>query len=470
MRFHAIAVVLVVSAAVASNAEQFFLKGDDGTSYGPFELADGAKVQIGSVSTTVSRSHTQDDQIRAAMEHIILPEVDFRCAGIRGAFNYLQQQSQERDPQKRGINIVLQLDETPSATDVTPEEPTVTFKARDIGLLEAVKIVTSVAGLKYQVRDGVVWITSLNIPDGPIVRKIYNVMPAAMEQVSSSSDADGGTNTQRAFDWRTLFGNVGVEWPKGSSIQYIRGMSTLVIANTRSNIERFENSLALLNVIPYQMEVQMEFVAFDMTNIAKLVSGSLSASALTRLWTNGQAQLLAAPRVLTQPGVQASVKGVTGYIYPTGWNVATNAAVATPATPSSTNQIETASPPATVQPTSFETREVGSMFTILPELSAEGQMISLTLAPELVDEPTWRRYSAAVQDSKGDLQVVEQERPLFHTYGIHTTISVSNGAKVLVGGGVPSSDGSKIVYMFVTARLIDMDGVPLKTHKPGEEF
>ena len=39
---------------------------------------------------------------------------------------------------------------------------------------------------------------------------------------------------------------------------------------------------------------------------------------------------------------------------------------------------------------------------------------------------------------------------------------MSDGATILAGGGVPTQDGKALVYLFVTARLVGMDGEPIR--------
>ena len=57
--------------------------------------------------------------------------------------------------------------------------------------------------------------------------------------------------------------------------------------------------------------------------------------------------------------------------------------------------------------------------------------------------------------------------PFFHTHSIQTRIAIRDGATVLFGDGTPTRDGKKIVYSFVTARLIGLDGKSL--HPLGKE-
>jgi len=115
-----------------------------------------------------------------------------------------------------------------------------------------------------------------------------------------------------------------------------------------------------------------------------------------------------------------------------------------------------------VTPGGFETREVGAILKVTPEVSTEGEMINLTMSSEYVWEPTWKKYASTIADGSGKEIAAEIELPFFRTQSVVTSISIKNGAKILVGGGMPNGTNDKLVYTFVTVRLIDIKGQPVK--------
>ena len=198
----------------------------------------------------------------------------------------------------------------------------------------------------------------------------------------------------------------------------------------------------------------MQFIEYRMTDIdAGGKNGRITADVLSSLRRTGKARLLYAPKVLTNSGEQATVKAVREVIYPTQfavWGGNTN-----------TNMVATASAPS-VEPGGFETREAGVLLTVLPEMADGGSMICLTLTPGVVDEPDWKDYGGKYVDAKGKEQEAKMEMPFFHTQSLTTSISVKDGATVLLGGGMPCKDPAKVVYAFVTARRVGLDGTPLR--------
>ena len=537
---------------------------------------------------------TQSDRVRILkkMESIIVPEIEFRQANIHDVISFLQDASSEFDDvdvddTRRGVNIILNIRSaegeaaapavedpfaTPS-TDLAPAAtgvPLITFSARHISLLEALKIVTRVANLKYRIEGTVVMILPWDAPIGEIIVRMYDVLPSVEERISEVSaqldegglgfgggDRGGGfgslergSTTGEAVDWAKSFEDMGVQWPQGSSIKYVRAMGKLVVANTADNLTTFEQILAELNVVPSQIEIEARFVEVAQTDLDSLgfewlltdtwevaqqrgqqntalsgrqrvvvqenaTSGGFTtgnrflqggvgltgtavadnimtiAGVLTNpelsvvlhaLQQRGSTDLLSAPKVLTQSGVEATIKVVTEYVYPTDFEV-------TPITASAQGGAGNSQVVGgVVEPSGFESREVGVILTVTPEVSPEGQMIDLTMMPEVVSEPVWKNYGTTYTDENGRTQQLPMEQPFFFVRSISSTISIYNGATVVMGGmitEVRNEVNDKIPFMgdipllgrlfrssyeqsekrnlliFVTARLVDPAGRPL---------
>jgi type II secretory pathway component GspD/PulD (secretin) len=465
--------LLVTCTAMLAHAQQFQLQGRDGALTGPFEFEEGATVSIGDSEARIVKGLTKREGILAAMEAIRIPEIDFRQANIRDVVDFLSQASVECGPPSRGVSMILKLDSSSPVTVVVPADPfadpfaapvevvetnavsdaetLVTFSALDITLKEALDIVVDVAGLKYQIRGSVVLITESGWCDEEMEFRMYEVLPPGgvrIEDLSRSCCSGGkGESHDPEADLKAFFGEMGVSWPTGSSIKYVRGLGKLVVRNTVENLEAFERVLGMLNVQPCQIEIEAQFVAFDPKDIGRLALTGITTDSLLALWKDGRAELLSAPRIVTQSGQQATIKGVTEYIYPTDFTVAhdggTNASAVVG---------------AVVVPSSFETREVGTILEVMPEVSPDGGMINLTLSPELVLEPTWQEYGVPYTDSNGNQQEPHMPQPFFKTCHFRTSILIASGHRILITGGTPTRDGEQIIYTFIMARIIGIRG------------
>jgi general secretion pathway protein D len=533
------------------------------------------------------RGETDQDRILKKMDGITIPEIDFRQANIQNVIEFLQDQSIEWDrsgDDPRGVNLILNLgavEAAPVAAQPADEwgfapapEPSaapagtqlITFRAREISLLQALKIVTDVANLKYRIEGNVVMVLPFNAADSKIIHRMYDVLPTVGERISQvraaaaaeerSSDfiaIGGGDIDQGATDWKQFFSELGVKWPLSSSIKYVPAIGKLMVANTADNLAVFEQRLAALNIVPKQIEIEARFVEVNQTDLnslgfeflltddwevaqkrtdadlplaqrQRLVVGAGEFSSGQRFVTDnagdaeapqdlatarddilrfasvltnpelavvlhaleqkGHTDLLSAPKVTTQNGVEAQIKVVTEYIYPSDYTIEPGI---TP-TLNADGSVQTAGTPPVVTPAEFETREVGVILSVLPEVSTEGEMISLTMSPEVVTEPTWRNYGQEYTDAAGNLLQIPIEQPFFHTRSISTSILIYNGATVVMGGMITEERqqvDDKIPFLgdlpllgrlfqskydrsvkrnlliFVTARLVDPAGRPV---------
>jgi general secretion pathway protein D len=213
--------------------------------------------------------------------------------------------------------------------------------------------------------------------------------------------------------------------------------------------------------------------------------------------------LLSAPKVVTKSGQEATIKVVTIYRYPQDYDVTIQSTSS-----SSSSSVGGGGSGGDgkilpmVEPQNFETQDVGVILTVTPELSAEGQMINLSLTPKVISEPDWKDYgmkvpmSAVMSESAQTMAMVTgsddmnwfqvpMEQPFFKERSIDTHISIYNGATIVMGGLITEERRSmedKIPFLgdipfigrlfrsrsewsnkrnlllFVTARLVDPRG------------
>ena len=130
----------------------------------------------------------------AKLNRIIIPRIDLRDTTVREAVEFLKQRSRELDtstddPQgKRGVNIVLKLN--PSQPDLTlppAEGPTaplggtadsrVTLSLTNVPLIEALRYLTELAGLKYKIEPYAVSIVPITENTTDLVTKKFGSRP-----------------------------------------------------------------------------------------------------------------------------------------------------------------------------------------------------------------------------------------------------------------------------------------------------
>ena len=254
---------------------------------------------------------TSAQRLQDKMAKIMIPSIEFRQANITDVINFLVEASIAGDEEKIGVNIILNmsvpgLEEAaaqPAASDmglglegddflggdmgVAPAASpvntirTITLNLRRISLLDAIKYITEVAGLKFRMEDNAVIITPANVASGRIITRMYPVQPSILDVIIEKEEKDedrggdfqemgGSRTTMKRGDVKDFFGKAGVPFPVGTSITFNQTISQLIVANTVENLEIFERILAQLNVVPNQVEIEARFVEVGQDDLSEL--------------------------------------------------------------------------------------------------------------------------------------------------------------------------------------------------------
>ena len=290
----------------------------------------------------------------------------------------------------------------------------------------------------------------------PMELRVYPVVPACVERMSLDDDAEIWL---KKGDYEDSFASalnvLGVDWPEGSSIVYVKTAGTLNVRNTPENLAKFEKILDEFALKSFNVEIDTRFVETGraaLEAVGYFDTNRVDAAVLQdRLMARPDAKLRESVRVVTRPGEEAVGKHVKEIIYPTDFGVQLKHNIA-----SSTNAAALLS--ATVEPQSFTMREVGPIVQVTPELTDDGSLIDLWINAQLVGEPEWKDYGAKAKWEGASTYDLAMEQPLIPVRAsVDTQVSVRPG-RTLVFGGVTDSrraNEDKFVLVFVTARLVD---------------
>ena len=226
--------------------------------------------------------------------------------------------------------------------------------------------------------------------------------------------------------------------------------------------------------------------------------------------------LLSAPRVTTKSGQRAVIEIIREFRYPTEFeppqipqNFGNNGnggnggggglGVTIVQAPSSF-------PVTPTTPTSFETRNTGVTLEVEPVIGPDGYTIDLNLVPQVVEFEGFINYGSPIQTTSTNLlgQTVTNvitdntiNQPIFSTRKVTTSVSVFDGATVVLGG-LMREDVQKVedkvpflgdipfigrlfrsnvdqhlkrnLVIFVSARLINPAGDPVRSDEEKEEI
>ena len=290
----------------------------------------------------------------------------------------------------------------------------------------------------------------------PMELRVYPVVPACVERMSLDDDAEIWLTKGDYEDYFASALNVlGVDWPEGSSIVYVKTAGTLNVRNTPENLAKFEKILDEFALKSFNVEIDTRFVETGraaLEAVGYFDTNRVDAAVLQeRLMERQDAKLLESVRVVTRPGEEVVGKHVKEIIYPTDFGVQLKHNIA-----SSTNASALLS--ATVEPQSFTMREVGSIVQVTPTVSDTADLIDLEFRVDLVGEPEWKDYGAKAKWEGSTTYDLSMEQPFFPVRAsVDTQVSVRPGRTLVFGGATDSrrANEDKFVLVFVTARLVD---------------
>ena len=246
-----------------------------------------------------------EQSIEKRMKEMILPAIAFRPpATIIDAVDYFRQASKDFDrPEipvdQRGFNLVLDFGKvftggggaaakaTEDSNDFSanaddnaggaangdiPQIPNIS--ASNISLWDALKLVCKVTGFKFKVQGPIVLVMPKDAAVDELITRSYTVTENFADRMSgagsdikdmkanfnTNNNNEEDENTDQTLVWKRIFTEMGVQWPKGSQITYIKSLGKLRVTNTADQLAVFEQALNEMNVTPTMIEIETRFV------------------------------------------------------------------------------------------------------------------------------------------------------------------------------------------------------------------
>jgi general secretion pathway protein D len=283
----------------------------------------------------------------AKLNRIIIPRIDLRDATVREAVEFLKQRSRELDtateePQeRRGVNIFLKL--PPTGAELAPPPPAegavappvvsgtadtrVTLSLTNVPLIEALRYLTELAGLKYKIEPYAVSIVPITEATTDLITKKYRVppgfIPAAAGEQPTGAPPTEVTESRIGTRMNALeyLQSQGVAFPTGAFAQYVPASSELIVRNTPDAIDLIDSLVdAAVGVQPTQVEIESKFLEITQNNIKELgfdwLLGPFSMSSWGTFGSGGTQGFGSAPNPANFPfavgGVPVGSNPVTG--------------------------------------------------------------------------------------------------------------------------------------------------------------
>lgn len=255
-------------------------------------------------------------EILQKLNALIIKKIEFADTPIMSAINYLMEESRAVDPKKEGVNIIptfLKSLTPPSAApaaavppapegappaptaDLTPpgdlaamSQPKVSLNIRNVTLLQAIKYLTEVTGLKYRIDTDAVKIVSAGeaLVSSSLQSRSYTVKPTLFKSVveqdttgtSGSSRGSSGSFTQMGggsklsteTDAKKFLEEFGIDFSKGGSAKYIENLGLLIVTQTNEVLDQIDEIMLKLNKTAPQVTIETKFIDVRQTDLEQL--------------------------------------------------------------------------------------------------------------------------------------------------------------------------------------------------------
>ena len=249
-------------------------------------------------------SGTGTEAISAKLNRIVIPKIELHDTTIREAVEFLKQRSRELDTTtddpklKKGVNIVLKLPSAPTASEVpVPDaaaapatgaaaassavtaDTKITLSLSNVPLIEALRYLTELSGLKYKVEPFAVSIVPITENTDELLTKEYRVPPGFIPANAANADNSGAPKAGKADaihevrvkggkDAQEFLKGEGVPFPAGSFAQYVPAGSKLFVRNTQNALDLIDTLVdAAMGVQPTQVEIESKFLEISQDNL-----------------------------------------------------------------------------------------------------------------------------------------------------------------------------------------------------------
>lgn len=241
------------------------------------------------------------------LKTIQIPVIDFEDTSVEEAIDFLRLRSieldtQELDPNKKGINFVIRKPRSGGSGDAgldadaagglgAAQDPGALrikeLRLRNVPLAEALKYICEQTKLRYKVDEFAVTLVPATETDEDLFTRSFRVPPDFLSKLGGgggggaedggddpfAAGADGGTTrtlAPRKTETELLKDN-GVKFPEGASAKFFAGSSTLLVRNTPTNLDMIEQIVGeLVGDTPKQVKISTKFVEISQENTDEL--------------------------------------------------------------------------------------------------------------------------------------------------------------------------------------------------------
>lgn len=282
----------------------------------------------------IGLGQNQSAYLTQKMQTIVFPQVSFTGATLEEAIEFLRVKSRdldlmERNPEKKGVNIILKAGEAPPTAQIT-------LDLKDVPMAEALRYITELAGMKYKVEPFAVLVVPLSETTSEQYTRSYRVPPDFLSQGGGDAGGGGGAaapadpfaapaagaaagsaliKRKTALD---ILKESGIPFPEGASAVFNPVTSQLIVKNTQPNLDLVEQLVQdFMNQKPKQVYITTKFVEVTQKNTDELgfdwLLGPFNIPGSDRTFGSGGTTGNSANGTLDSTNYPFSVAGASGY-------------------------------------------------------------------------------------------------------------------------------------------------------------
>ena len=226
--------------------------------------------------------------VRNKLDRIIIPKIALDQSSLDEALDFLrlrasENDTQETDPARRGVNFTVNLGPSDSPTATRVRNLRFDLRLAQVPVSQVLKYLTEITQTSYTTDDFSVIISPLGSSSQELVTRTYRVppdfigsmsnaaaQPAAAEDPFGTAPAGEGLLPKRIGAQEAL-ARQGVPFPEGSSASYMAATNTLRVVNTATNQDYIAQIIdALTKTEPVMVSVKVTMIKVEQIRLQEL--------------------------------------------------------------------------------------------------------------------------------------------------------------------------------------------------------
>ncbi|MEM9398756.1 MAG: hypothetical protein AAF984_00975 [Verrucomicrobiota bacterium] len=232
-------------------------------------------------NTTTSLTQNTRFDINQKLNGIIIPELNFQGASIEDAVAFLNKQTRILDKEGEGISFLLKKGESSVSAPIT-------LRLKNTPVIEALRYITTLAGMKSRVEQFAVFIVPLTERVDVLVTRDFVVRPSFFETASELGEGDDSSSSSRrrrtsisanttvalsdADRVKEVLEAKGVAFPEGAAAIYNKSKGVLNVKNTQDQIDLIEELVIDEQGDNLLVKVDAKFIEINQTDLEELTS------------------------------------------------------------------------------------------------------------------------------------------------------------------------------------------------------